>query len=73
MSQKETLKIFLQDPEIRDKYGISEELANKIEMTGSHDNIMIVMIRELISKQADMNSTNIAATQLISALNNRLK
>jgi hypothetical protein len=73
MSQKETLRIFLQDPEIREKYGISDEMANGIEMTGTQDNIMIIIIRELISKQADMNSTNIAATQVISALNNRLK
>lgn len=73
MSQKETLRIFLEDPIVREKYDISEEMANRIEMTGELDNIMVIMIRELISKQSDMNSSNIAATQLISALNNRLK
>jgi hypothetical protein len=72
MSQKETLRIFLEDAELRKKYGISDELVNTVEMTGEQSNIMIVLIRVLISKQADTNSTSIAASQLLSALNNRL-
>jgi len=69
----ETLKIFLLDSELQEKYKISPQKGDVISMTDVEDNVMIVLIKELINKQAEANSNNIAASQLNTLLDNRLK
>jgi hypothetical protein len=71
--QIETLKTFLSDPEIQAQYGIDKEKVKSITMTSPENNIMVVLIKELIIKQAEANSNNIAASQLNTLLDNRLK
>lgn len=71
--QIEELRTFLKDPEIRVKYGITEEQINSQNMTVEEPNIMITLIKELVIKQAEAPSTNVAAAQLNAILDNRLK
>jgi hypothetical protein len=69
----ETLKNFLLDTELLEKYNIDTQQVQNITMTSTEDNIMIVLIKELIVKQAEASSNNIAAAQLNTLLDNRLK
>lgn len=69
----ETLKTFLSDSDLQEKYKISTTNVDEVTMTSVENNIMIVLIKELIVKQAEANSNNIAASQLNTLLDNRLK
>ena len=71
--QIEVLRTFLKDPEIKAKYEITEDQINSVSMTMEEPNVMISLIKELIIKQADAPSTNVAAAQLNTVLDHRLK
>jgi hypothetical protein len=71
--QIEVLRTFLKDPEIKAKYKIDDEHIDSINMTVSEPNIMITLVKELIVKQAEAPSINVAAAQLNTVLDHRLK
>lgn len=71
--QIEVLRTFLNDPEIKEKYGITDEYIKALGMTGIENNIMITLIKELIIKQSEAPSVNVAAAQINALLDNRLK
>lgn len=75
--QKETLKAFLQDELLRDKlkstYNLSEDDINNITMTSSENIIELILIKEMINKQSNKLTTNIAAAQINNLLESRLK
>lgn len=72
-SMDNRLKIFLKDPELRNKYNIAENTINSMTMTiNKEDDIMIILIKELILKQSEESTERIAATRLNQMLDNRL-
>lgn len=76
--QNETLKTFLEDELLREKlkrtYNLKEEDIDKITMGGSEDIIELIIIKEMIKKQAEERSTvNIIAGQITNILDHRLK
>jgi len=74
--QREALKAFLQDEVLREKlkkkYNLKEKDIDNISMTSSEDIIEIIIIKEMIKKQADRTTLNSAAAQINNLLDNRL-
>ena len=75
--QKETLQAFLQDEVLRKKlktnYNLKDSDIDNISMTSSENMIEIIIIKEIINKHSNRQTTNIAAAQINNLLDTRLK
>lgn len=75
--QKETLKAFLQDEDLRKKlktaYKLKDEDIDNITMTSSEKIIEIIIIKEMINKHSSKLTPNISAAQINNLLDSRLK
>lgn len=75
--QSETLKAFLKDEilreELKAKYKIDDSKIDNITMTSAENFIEIIVIKEIIKKQADNITANIASGQIMNLLEGRIK
>ena len=71
----ETLKAFLQDEELQNEYRIKDGDINSIAINNNphEQNMMIVLLREMVSQQSEKNTSRVAATRLNTILNSRLQ